>query len=87
MFQITDLRWKHYDHNSQASLCHCRVEWVNPLVLTQTGQKQADNFGEIFQGKAELGKYLKKKCQFEDYHSIFNPKVIGISIIHTDNTF
>ena len=30
-------------------------------------QNQPDNFDEIFQAKAELGKFLKEKCSSEYY--------------------
>ena len=35
-----------------------------------SGQNQLDNFGEIFQAKAYLGKYLKEKYLSEQYQQL-----------------
>ena len=39
-------------------------------IGAHSGQKQPDNFGEIFQAKAELGKYLTEKCWSECHQNI-----------------
>ena len=40
---------------------------LNPLMLA-TAQNQPDNFGDIFQAKEYLEKYLKEKYLSEPYH-------------------
>ena len=43
----------------------------NPLILTAAESMQADNFDEISQSKAKLGKYLNEEFYLEHYQQIF----------------
>ena len=60
------------------------------------GQKQSDKFGEIFQPKAYLGKYMREKYSSEHYQQlpskyfgkiILDFEVIVKSIKDTDKNF
>ena len=39
-------------------------------INAYSGQKQPDNFGEIFQTEAWLGTYLKEKCYSDHYQEL-----------------
>ena len=80
------------DHPTLLPIC----QWYDHLTHNaHIGQNQLDNFGEIFQAKAYLGKYLKEKYLSEQYqqltlHHIFckiilNYKVIPKSILDPDD--
>ena len=44
--------------------------WMAQPNNAHSGQKQPDNFDEILQANAQLGKYLKEKCLSEHFQQL-----------------